>query len=344
LSIAGLPVRAGKDVSMALRSTAPQRNATAGAAPLGGGADPYPARPVTLLLPFPLGGSTGYTASVLARGLAVALGQPFALEPRTGEYGIAALRHLRDNPDGYTLLVGNLTSNSMTPVFHAGKVGFDYLAEIAPISKLADFPSVVMTQLSAPADTLAGFLAHLKETTGTLVYGTDFLGAYVDVDAIALGKASSLKVAYHATNGADGILADLIAGRTDLAFINVATATRNIGKFKPLAVYGERRLPNFPDVPTMAEARYAGIGTGNWQGLFASRRTPAAIIDRLHRAVIMAMGTDAARQVFAAVNATIATSASPEAFAAEIRSEMVKWTQLKSEILALLQSTRPDHF
>jgi tripartite-type tricarboxylate transporter receptor subunit TctC len=325
---------------MAVRSSTRQRNAMAGAAPLGEGIDRYPTKPVTLVLPFPLGGSTGYTANVLARGLAVALGQPFTLQPRTGEYGIAALRHLRDNPDGHTLLVGNLTSSSMTPVFHAGEVGFDYLAEIVPISKLADFPSVVMTQLSASADTLAGFLAHLKETTGTLVYGTDFLGAYVDVDAIALGKASGLKVAYHATDGADGILADLLAGRTDIAFINVATATRNIGKFKPLAVYGDKRLPNFPEVPTMGEAGYAGIGTGNWQGLFASRRTPTGIVDRLHRAVIASMGTDAARQAFAAVNATIATSASPAAFAEEIGLEMAKWHELKPEILALPQSTR----
>jgi tripartite-type tricarboxylate transporter receptor subunit TctC len=90
----------------------------------------------------------------------------------------------------------------------------------------------------------------------------------------------------------------------------------------------------------MAEAGYSGIGTGNWQGLFASRRTPAAIIDRLHRAVIAAMGTDAARQAFAAVNAPIATSASPAAFAEEIGLEMAKWQELKPEILALPQSTR----
>jgi tripartite-type tricarboxylate transporter receptor subunit TctC len=325
---------------MAVRSSIRPRNEVGGVVPLGEGIDRYPTKPVTLVVPFPLGGSTAYTATVLARGLMASFGQNFSVEPRTGEYGIAALRHLRDNPDGYTLLVGNLTSNSMTPVFHAGEVGFDYLAEIAPVSKLADFPSVVMTQVSAPADSLSSFLAHLRNTNGTLVYGTDFLGAYVDVDAIALGKASGLKVAYHATNGADGILADLLASRTDIAFINVATATRNIGKFKPLAVYGEKRLPNFPDVPTMAEAGYAGIGTGNWQGLFAPRRTPTGIIDRLHGAVIATMGTDAAGQAFASVNAAITTSASPKAFAAEIRSEMAKWTRLKSEILALPQSTR----
>ena len=317
------------------RHSMKERNATAPGAAADSGR--YPAGPVTLTLPFPLGGSTGYTATLLARELERAFGKRVTVEPKTGHFGINALRHLVDNPDGYTVLVGNLTSNSMTPVFHRDKMGFDYLQEIAPITKLADFPSVVMTQVSFPADTLADFLAHLKKTSGRLVYGTDFLGAYVDVDAINLGKASGLRVAYHATDGASGILADLLASRTDVAFINVATATQNIGKFKPLAVYGARRLPNFPTVPTMAEAGFAGIGTGNWQGLFASRRTPPDILARLYGAAVAAMSTASAKDAIKSVDAAIATSASPEAFSTEIKNEMAVWERMKPEIMALPQ-------
>src|SRR3990172_5145846 len=142
----------GRDVSMALPSSAGQRSAAASDAAVGPDVGCYPERPVVLVLPFPLGGSTGYTATVLARGLTAVFGQSFSVEPRTGNFGIAALQYLRDNPDGYTLLVGNLTSNSMTPIFHRDEMDFDYLEEIAPISKLADFPSVAMTQVSAPAD------------------------------------------------------------------------------------------------------------------------------------------------------------------------------------------------
>jgi tripartite-type tricarboxylate transporter receptor subunit TctC len=322
---------------MQSRSTANPRRSPAAETAGGNEADRYPAKPLTLTLPFPLGGSTGYTATVLARELETVLGQPVAVEARTGHYGINALQHLIENPDGYTLLVGNLTSNSMTPVFHRDKLGFDYLEEIAPISKLADFPSVVMTQLSFPADTLADVLAHLRRTSGKLVYGTDFLGAYVDVDAVNLGKAAGLNVAYRATDGASGIFADLLAGRTDLAFINVATATSNIGKFKPLAVYGPHRLQNFPAVPTMAEAGFPGIGTGNWQGLFASRRTPPAVIAQLHRAVAAAMSSTTAKEALGQVNAAITISASPEAFRAEIETEMTNWERLKPQILALPQ-------
>ncbi len=318
----------------------PSRAAPAsGRAPAAAG---YPAMPVTLVLPFPLGGSTGYTATVLAGELQTLLGQPFTVEAKNGNYGINAMQHLVDNADGYTLLVGNLTSNSMTPVLHRERMGFDYRHEILPVSRVAEFPSVVMTQPFFPADTLAGFLAHLKKSSGKLVYGTDFLGAYVDVDAIALGEASGLEVAYHATDGASGILADLVAGRIDVAFLNAATASANVGKFKPLAVFGPCRLANFPNAPTMAEAGFEGIGTGNWQGLFAPRRTPSAIAHLLHRSVVAAMSTDNAKAAFRSVDARITTSVSPEAFAAEIEAEMVKWRRMIPQIMALPRADRRE--
>jgi tripartite-type tricarboxylate transporter receptor subunit TctC len=313
---------------------------TIAAAPASAAAD-YPNRPITLALPFPPGGSTGYSATVLARELEKQLGQICHLEPRTGHYGINALAHLADNPDGYTLLVGNLISNSMTPVFHRDQFAFDYLDTIAPVSRLAEFPSVVMTHLSFPAETLAEALAHLKRATGWLTYGTDFLGTYVDVDAMALGRAAGLEVAYQATDGANGILQDLLAGRIDIAFINAATATANLGRFKPLAVYGSRRLGHFPDVPTMTESGYPGIGTGNWQGLFACRGTPPGIIARLHRATVAAMSTASAREAFESVDATITTSASPLEFAQQIETEMTAWRRLKPDVLALPRAGRP---
>jgi len=286
----------------------------------------WPARPVTLTLPFPLGRSTGYTATVLARALESLTGQSFAVEPHTGHFGINALQHLIQSPAGAVLLVGNLTSNSMTPVFHRDKMNFDYFREIAPVTKLADFPSVAMTQLSFPADTLADFLAHLRRTSGHLVYGTDFLGAYVDVDAINLGAVAGLRVAYHATDGASGILADLLAGRTDIAFINVATAIANVGKFKPLAVYGTQRLTNFPDVPTMAEAGYPIEGYG-WNGIFVPAGTPAPLIARLQQEISKVLA-DKEIQEDAQRLGTLAGGEKPEEFAEFVRGEVRKWGQV----------------
>ncbi len=298
----------------------------------------YPDKPIRLVIPFPQGGSTGYAAKVLADELQKVLGQPVTLDVKPGNFGINALSELVGNSDGYTLMVGSVITNSMTPVMHAKDIKFDYDKEIAPVTRLADFPSVVMVSPSAPANTVKDFLASLKQGSGKLTLGTDFIGTFVDVDTIMLAKTAKLKVAYHPNpNGANGVLADLVDGKSNIAFLNVATASANTGKFKALAVTGAQRLPNFPDTPTMTEAGYPGIGTPNWQGLFASRRVPAAIVKQLHAAAVKALGTPEAKAAFAKVNAAVTTSASPEKFAAEIKRERATWRKLQPEVLALPQ-------
>jgi len=298
----------------------------------------YPDKPIRLVIPFPPGGSTGYAAKVLADGLQKILGQPVTLDAKPGKYGINALSELIGQPDGYTLMVGSVITNSMTPVLHRQDIAFDYDAEIMPITRLADFPSVVMVSPSESASTLKDFLASLQPRSGKLTLGTDFIGTFVDVDTIMLAKTAGLKVAYHPNpDGANGVLADLIAGKSNIALLNVATATANMGKFKPLAVTGARRLSNFPAVPTMTEAGYPGIGTSNWQGLFVSRHTPDDIVQPLHDAAVTAMSTAEAHAAFDKVNAAIATSATPAQFATEIKAERATWQRLLPEILALPQ-------
>ena len=127
----------------------------------------------------------------------------------------------------------------------------------------------------------------------------------------------------------------LSTARATLPSSNVATSSANIGKFKPLAVTGARRLSNFPDTPTMAEAGYPSIGTPNWQGLFVPRRLPAELVARLHQAAVKAMGTPEAREALDKVNAAVVTSDLPEKFADEIKAEMATWQRLEAEVLAL---------
>jgi len=298
----------------------------------------YPEKPIRLVIPFPPGGSTGYAAKVLADELQKILGQPVTLDVKPGNYGINAIKELVGQSDGYTLMVGSIITNSMTPVWHRQDIKFDYDKEIMPITRLANFPSVVMVSPSTPADTVKDFLDSLKKGSGKLTLGTDFIGTFVDVDTIMLAKTADLKISYHPNpNGANGILADLLAGKCNIAFLNVATATANVGKFKPLAVTGTRRLPNFADVPTMTEAGYAGIGTGNWQGLFASRQTAADIVGVLHRAAVKAMNSPETKAAFDKVNAAVTMSETPVKFAAEINGEMATWQRLLPEVLALPQ-------
>jgi tripartite-type tricarboxylate transporter receptor subunit TctC len=288
-----------------------------------------------LVVPFPPGGSTGHTAEVLANALEREFGNPVALDYQIGDYGLNALRTLVHSDDEHVLMIGNIITASMTPVIRRDRMDFDFGSEVVPVTRLGEFPSVLMTNLSVPVDDVVGLLEFCKRRDRVLRYGSDFLGTFADVDAIEMGRRAGLTAAFHEAVGANGILAALIAGKIDMALLNVATATANKGKFKPLAVSGPRHLTGFPNLPTMAEAGLDGIGVIQWQGLFASRRLRPELVEGLHDSVVRVMNTQAARLAMEAVDAAVVTSASPAAFGAEIKGEMARWESLKAQILAL---------
>jgi tripartite-type tricarboxylate transporter receptor subunit TctC len=289
----------------------------------------------SLIVPFPHGGSTAHTAEVLASALQGEFGSRLALDYRIGDFGLNALRTLVLPGDAHVLLIGNIITASMTPVLRRDRRDFDFASEVTPITKLAEFPSILMTNVSSPVKDLDGLLEYCARRDHVLRYGSDFLGTFVDVDAIEIGKRAGLVATLHEAGSANGVLAALIGGSIDMALLNVATAAVNKGRFKPLAVSGPRRLAGFPNLPTLAEAGFGGIGLIQWQGLFASRRLPPELIECLHGAAVLAMNTRAARSAMEAIDAAAVTSISPAAFTAEISSEMTRWESMKAQILAL---------
>ncbi len=294
----------------------------------------YPDRAVRVVVPLPPGGSTEFSARTVAGQMQKILGRPFVVEPRVGEAGIVALRELV-GADPHTLMVGNVNTNSIVPVLFAKKLGFDYDRAITPVSRLTEFPSLLVVKASAPASTLRDFLAHAKKTRGRVRNGTDWIGSFPDIDGLFLGRAASVEVVNVPNPGAaDGLLAAVASGEIDMVFLNARTAGRGIraGTIKALAVAGPVRLAGFPSVPTMAESGFAGIGTPHWQGLFAPGGTPAEIVRLLHRTVGQALAAAEVRVAFEPVDVRVTPSASPEQFAAEIRAERARWDQVKGEI------------
>jgi tripartite-type tricarboxylate transporter receptor subunit TctC len=294
----------------------------------------YPNKPVRLLVPFPPGGSTEFTAKTLAGQLGKVLGQPFVVENKVGEFGIVALRQLV-NADEYTLLVGSVNTNSITPVVFRNKILFDYEATVMPVSRLAEFPSLLVTRTSVPAKTVREFIAYAKNHWGKIKNGTDWIGSYPDIDAVILSKVGDFEVVnLPKSGGADGLLAAVADGEIDMVFLNVRTAGMGIkaGKVKALAVTGTSRLAGFPDVLTMGESGFQGIGTSHWHGLFASSRTPAEVVRQLHGTVVRALNADETKAVFETVGARVAPSSSPEQFAAEIKAEMAQWEKVRPDI------------
>jgi tripartite-type tricarboxylate transporter receptor subunit TctC len=294
----------------------------------------YPSRPVRVLVPLPPGGSTEFCARLVAAEMQKVLGTPVVPEQKDGDRGIVALRELARS-DPHTLLVGTVNTNSIVPALFARKLGFDARTGITPVSRLTEFPSLLVVNAAVPARTLPEFLAHAKRAWGKIRNGTDWIGSYPDIDGLFLARAARIElVNVPETGGADGLLAALTDGRIDMVFLNARTSRRGIeaGAIKPLAVAGPVRLAGFPDVPTMAEGGFPGIGTPHWQGLFAPGSTPADIVERLHRTAVQALAAPALRATLEAVDVRVTPSASPAEFAAEIRDEQARWDEVKGEL------------
>jgi tripartite-type tricarboxylate transporter receptor subunit TctC len=295
----------------------------------------YPTRGVRVIVPLPPGGSTEFSARTVTGEMQRILGQPFSVEARVGEAGIVALRALAGAADPYTLMVGNVNTNSIVPALFAKKLGFDYDRAVTPVSRLTEFPSLLVVKASVPAGTLRDFLAHAKQAWGRVRNGTDWIGSYPDIDGLFLGKAAGIEVVNVPNpDAADGLLAAVAGGDIDMVFLNARTAGRGIraGAIKAIAVAGPVRLRGWPDVPTMGESGFEGIGTPHWQGLFAPGATPPGIVRLLHRAAGQALEVAAVRAAFESVDVRVTPSASPGQFAEEIRAERARWDQVKGEI------------
>jgi tripartite-type tricarboxylate transporter receptor subunit TctC len=262
------------------------------------------------------------------------LGTPFVLEQKEGDRGMVALRELA-RADPYTLMVGSVNINSMVPVLFPRQLGFDAASAITPVSKLTEFPSLLVVKASVPARTLAEFLDYVKRTRGRVRNGTDWIGSYPDIDGLFLAKAARVEVVNVPEPGAaDGLMAAVTNGTIDMVFLNARTSRRGIeaGAIRALAVAGPVRLAGFPDVPTMAESGFEGIGTPHWQGLFAPGGTATEIVELLHRTVAQALRSPEVRAAFEPVDVRVTPSASPAAFAADIRAEQARWHAVKAEL------------
>ena len=308
--------------------------ALVGAAPVAQAAEqPYPTRPIRLLIPFAPGGATDIIARVLEPNLSKRLGQQLVVDNRTGAAGNIAVELVAQaQPDGYTLLVGNISTNSINPLLFAGKTKVNALKDLAPITKLVAIPNFILGSPKLPAQTLKEALAYAKSRPGQLNFQAP-LGSYSHLDMLALTGAAGVKMVHLPSKGAGETLAAILRGDIHITESNVASNIGAVkaGQIKAFAVTSEKRLPDMPEVPTMAEAGFPGIGSLNWNGLFAPARTPKAIVNKLHAITVASMkeldgeGSLAKRQL------PVSLSVSPEEFAAFVQAEADKWRRIIKE-------------
>jgi tripartite-type tricarboxylate transporter receptor subunit TctC len=291
----------------------------------------YPSRPIRVLIPYAPGGLTDTVARHYAEQLRKSLGQNVLVENKPGASGIIAIEEMaRAKPDGYTIMVGNISTNCLTPVLLSKRMKIDYDRDVQIIARLADAPVFFMaTTSNFPPKTFAEFIDYAKKNPEDVRYASAGIGAYQHVNTEILAKrAGGLKLVHIPyKDGGSGILKDLAGGDTHVSWFNVTNPVGMIkaGKVRPLAVAADARLPLWPDVPTLSEVGFSGFRPSQWSAAFAPAGVPREIIDKLHEAFAAAAKTPEMQAIFEKGGMVAPVDKNSDQARAWLKNEMETW-------------------
>jgi tripartite-type tricarboxylate transporter receptor subunit TctC len=260
----------------------------------GAAAQAFPAKPLRVLVPFPAGGTTDIVARLVAQRMSEGLGQPVLVENRAGAGGtIAAAEVARAAPDGYTMLIHNVTFPIASVVAAlANRATYNVDTDFAGVSIAVYVPFVWTAHPGVPGKDLGELVKYLQKEKGTrYTYGSTGPGSTMHVLGEALARGARLELTHIPFKGAAPMKQELIAGRVNIGGDQLSSSLADIkaGKLKALATSASRRIPELPDVPTVREIGYPILEADGWNGFFAPAKTPRDVIDRLHREVVAAV-------------------------------------------------------
>jgi tripartite-type tricarboxylate transporter receptor subunit TctC len=250
---------------------------------LGAAAQGFPTRPVTLLVPFPPGGGTDTGARLIAQKLAQRWGQQVVVENKGGAAGqIGADMVAKARPDGYTILMGNIGTQSINPSLYP-KLPYDPDKAFAPISLVAELPLAMMVNPAVPAKTPQEFVALARSQPGKLSYSSSGAGGAPHLAAEMFKQATNTFIVHVPYRGGGPAISDLLAGHVQLSFMTVLEASGQVkaGKLRALAVTSDKRVPALADVPTLAEGAVPRFNSISWIGLLAPAGTPRDIVEKI---------------------------------------------------------------
>jgi tripartite-type tricarboxylate transporter receptor subunit TctC len=291
---------------------------------------PYPVRPIRMLVPFAPGGATDIIARILEPRLSQKLGQQVVVDNRSGAAGNIAVEIVATAaPDGHTLLVGNISTNSINPLLFAKNMSVNALKDLAGVTQLVAIPNFVLGSPKVPANTLKEAMEYARSRNGQLNYGAP-LGSYSHLDMLALTQRAGVRMVHLPTKGAGETLTNLIRGDSHIQVSNVASNIGPVrsGQIKAYAVTSDQRIADAPSVPTMAEAGFAGIGSLNWNGIFAPAKTPRAAVDKVFRDAIAAMKELEVEGLLVKRQLPLALSASAKEFDDFVQAESRRWDKI----------------
>jgi tripartite-type tricarboxylate transporter receptor subunit TctC len=297
--------------------------------------DNFPSRPVKILVPYGPGGATDIIARIVGAKLTESMGQSFIVENRPGASGNLALEAVAKAPaDGYTLLIGNVSTNAINENTFASQLTIKPTRDLVGIAKLVEIPHIVAVTASFPANSIKDLVEMAKKNPGMINYASAGIGSYPHLDMEMLMRVAGIQMTHVPyKDGAGKMVPSLISGETNVAFINLASALPQVkaGKLKPIATTARRRLEELPNVPTMAEQGFPGIGTNAWQGMFAPAATPKPIIDKLYKEVAAVLSRPEMKEMLAKQMMTVELSRSPQEFNQLVRKETDNWGEFLRE-------------
>lgn len=290
-------------------------------------AQAYPSRAVKLLVPFTPGGGTDILARIVAGKMSESLGQQMVVENRPGANTIVATEALvRSAPDGYSLLMqtNNFASNV---TLYAGKLTYDTVKDVTPVSLVAGNPHVLVVNPSVPAKDLHEFIALAKAKPGGITFASAGSGTVNHLSGELLKMLAGIDMLHVPYKGSGSVMPDLLGGQVNALFAAMPTVTGHIrsGKLRAIAVTTPKRFRGLPEVPTIVELGYPGYNFSSWFGILAPAGTPKLAVERLHAEIVKALKDPA---VLERLKDYEIFGSSPEEFAAYIRAEIDKTAKI----------------
>jgi tripartite-type tricarboxylate transporter receptor subunit TctC len=293
-------------------------------------AQSYPTRPVTIVVPAAPGGVSDVLARALGQRFAEAWGQQVIVENKGGaNHMIGAVSVAKAAPDGYTLMLSAETTFAINPSLYGSRLPYDAEKDFAPISGLVRINQAMLATPSLPANSVGELIALAKTKPGEITYGTSGIGAAGHVNMALFESMAGVALVPVHYRGATPALNDVIAGHIQLTSVSVSSGLQpaRAGQVKMLAIGSPRRLPQLPDVPTVAET-VPGYEATTWFGLFATAGTPRDIVMKINAEVRRIFDDPTFREKFLAPSLFESMTSPPEQFADTIRSEQEKWAKV----------------
>jgi tripartite-type tricarboxylate transporter receptor subunit TctC len=304
---------------------------SAGAAPAS--TQPYPSRPITLVVPFPPGGSATIIARIIADKMSEGLGQQIVIDNRGGAGGsIAARQVAKSAPDGATLLLAFTGTLAVSPLIFAN-VGYDPRKDFAGIGLIGMAPSVLAVNPSVPARSVADLIGIARAEPGKIQYGSPGIGTTNHLAGELLAAMTGIKITHIPYKGTGPAITDLLGGHIAMMFAPIPAAHGNVsaGSLRALGVTSLKRSSLWPDIPTVAEAGLPGFEVVQRSALLAPAGTPRTIIERLNKELNAVLATDEVRRRLA-VEGGEPVPGAPEDYAADIDREEMRWSKLVATI------------